>query len=172
MRVAQLLSSAEGGVAVGHTLQPPSNSALAITTPPLSHRPTPFTSPLSPGLPLAFTTSQAARSSAASAASTQRPKVASEPVPPSPLSLSPPPAARSDELTVLSWNLCAIAHPFKAPTPTLALGVLLGCDWSDVDGDVPLDAQGPRARRRWLQQAEYIRSSRADLVMLQVIEQL
>mmetsp|Transcript_3684 Transcript_3684/g.11120 ORF Transcript_3684/g.11120 Transcript_3684/m.11120 type:complete len:631 (+) Transcript_3684:36-1928(+) len=73
------------------------------------------------------------------------------------------------ELRVLTWNLAAICFPFKAPSWQIALGVLLGLDWADSCGDVALDAQSSRAKARWAQQAAYIRSSSADLVLLQEV---
>lgn len=72
-------------------------------------------------------------------------------------------------LKVLSFNICAITYPFKAHLARIALGVLLGQDWTHADADVPIDTHSRRARQRWASQADYIRSSGADLVLLQEV---
>lgn len=91
----------------------------------------------------------------------------------SPMS-TPVPDAYSDTATgqvikVLTFNVAAICFPLHAHPSIVLLGVLLLQDWSDPFSDVPLDAGGARAAARWAQQAEYIRSSRADVVLLQEV---
>ena len=73
------------------------------------------------------------------------------------------------QLTCLSWNVAAISFPLAASPLAVALGLLAFQDWSDPYADVPLDAQSARARCRYAQQAEYIRRSGADLVLLQEV---
>lgn len=77
--------------------------------------------------------------------------------------------ATAGPLRVMTWNVCAIAFPFTAPTALLLAGALLGCSWHDVAHDtslLPLDRTG---RPRLTQQAKYIVSSGADVVFLQEV---
>ena len=80
---------------------------------------------------------------------------------------SEPPEPR--KLRVLSWNLCAIAFPFTAPGWKLGLGVLLGCSWHDRFRDAPLLPLEESSIPRLAQQAEYIKASEADIIMLQEV---
>ena len=81
--------------------------------------------------------------------------------------------ARTRELKVLSWNVCAIAPPFRAPAFSLIAGlVLLGESWHDDKHDVPLDALGVPGKQRVTRWARYIATSGADVVLLQEISGL
>lgn len=72
-------------------------------------------------------------------------------------------------LRILTWNVAAIAFPFRAPSLQVLAGVLLWQDWTDVFADLPILTDTARGTARLLQQADYIRASAADLVMLQEV---
>lgn len=99
---------------------------------------------------------------------TTSPLLTSSTLPPAAEALRPLEACDGGDLKVLTWNVCAIAHPFVAPRLVL-LGLLFFRDWTHKVDDVPLDAQSGRARRRWAAQAAYIRSAAADVVLLQEV---
>ena len=72
-------------------------------------------------------------------------------------------------LSVLTYNICAIAHPFSASSAALIVGLALGLDLTDSSRDVSIDSLGSAGRERIARHAKYIRASGADIVMLQEV---
>jgi len=73
------------------------------------------------------------------------------------------------KLKVMTWNICSLAFPLHLSPLQFTAGLLLGCWWHHAGCDVSLQLNQKASRLRVLQQAEYIRSSGADLVMLQEV---
>lgn len=72
-------------------------------------------------------------------------------------------------LSVLTYNICAITHPFSASSAALIGGLALGLDLTDSSRDVSIDSLGSAGRERIARHAKYIRASGADIVMLQEV---
>jgi len=73
------------------------------------------------------------------------------------------------KLKVMTWNICSLAFPLHLSPLQFTAGLILGCWWHHQCCDVSLQLNQKASRKRLLQQAEYIRSSGADLVMLQEV---
>ena len=74
---------------------------------------------------------------------------------------------RPDRFKVLTWNACAISFPLHIHPVKFGVGLLFGCWWHDWQCDVPMQLDQNQAR--FARQAEYIRQSGADLVLLQEV---
>eukprot|EP00930_Biecheleria_cincta_P099143 TRINITY_DN9078_c0_g1_i1.p1 TRINITY_DN9078_c0_g1~~TRINITY_DN9078_c0_g1_i1.p1 ORF type:complete len:434 (-),score=95.56 TRINITY_DN9078_c0_g1_i1:367-1668(-) len=66
----------------------------------------------------------------------------------------------------MTWNICSLAFPFHIHPAKFAAGLVLGFLWHDQDCDVALQLHN---QSRAVQQADYIRASGADLVLLQEV---
>lgn len=69
---------------------------------------------------------------------------------------------------VLTWNLCALTFPLRSWDKALT-GLAGGRVDTDPVADVPVDADEATVRARVERQAEYIRHSGADVVLLQEV---
>eukprot|EP00937_MAST-01D_sp_MAST-1D-sp2_P001795 g1795.t1 len=83
--------------------------------------------------------------------------------------VQPDQEALDGRLSIASYNICALAFPFKANPLVLFLGMIFGLDLTDRSCDAALDALGPAGKARIKRHASYIRSTGADLVMLQEV---
>lgn len=73
------------------------------------------------------------------------------------------------DIKVMTWNVCSLTFPLAVHPFTFAIGLLFGYFWYDKERDAPMNTQGRAAQAHFNRQAEYIRSSGADVVMLQEV---
>ncbi|CAJ1368108.1 unnamed protein product, partial [Effrenium voratum] len=74
---------------------------------------------------------------------------------------------KETRVKLMTWNACSLSFPLRIHPAKLLLGIFLGFWWHDPQRDVPLQVRSRAARERCQRQAEYIRQSGADLIMLQ-----
>ena len=68
----------------------------------------------------------------------------------------------------MTWNTCAISFPLHIPSAKFLMGLFfLGCWWHDSRHDAPMQIHSVLAQQRFAKQADYIRHSGADLILLQ-----
>jgi len=74
-----------------------------------------------------------------------------------------------ERMTIMTWNACAISFPLQIHPAKFVLGLILGNWWHDSQSDAPMEIFSAAAEVRFAHQADYIRHSGADLVMLQEV---